>query len=1048
MAVSSIGWVIWRTRDGRVIREDARKPSGNVTNNNDGTYTRTIVHNDTFSWWEIPKFTHSGKKAFTKAPSSRSWSQSGFAFFNDFAKQGIAQSAVSSINNSSSSRSTNSFTNPSYNSTIDRSSSQSWSNVSSIWEDYSDITWDLDDDLIRKTFIHDDTFNIDPQTGQIDWGIPKFTEIVDWKEVTKEFNTQRRSDRQDSPEIGSEEYIQQKRREEAQKAQQEELAQIQRAGQLNNRQQENLDIQKQRDEETLRIQNDRTKEDNAYNLERYKERINQQIADTTRQKEAELQRMRKIGWVMGLNVVSTFSESYNDTVNRFNEVINRLSEDRANTEERQWVFDDRIQQDFDRNVDQLLESYEINSKRLQEDFNYQMRDYRENALIEANQLVEELWLSSDKLWERLRDVSLNAFNLVNQAYGSYLDNTRKETDLLYDQANNAVEFRNTLRDQEKQQIDDFLLGSGNKTIVELNEMVARGMISEDQASNAMSQIVQNSIDTIDSYFMDGLGVSFQDQIIEWLNAGKTPNQVLQEIIQSPEFGDTIQQLSETDPFFASKMEQQRLANERSQQVLDQGVIDYEQSQLDLEQSRRENTDWPIPSDNILLHNGTGRYLNEVAIQDFDNAYQELQDAWYGDMVFAQGHRDQTETIKSMAQRHGIPFNASNPNETAEALRQAGHQVANVGNSKHENGMAIDIYANANFDAPTAEQVDILNKNGFYQTAGAWDMGHFDYLGSDNDINTNIFNDSGEVMWDLGVPISYEMSIKNMVPTQLRNWEEERKELNSKIVNFWKAWLSQEDASLAFMWFSVSDSLDKDFALSLVDAVRSLPQPDIEWIMPIIASAVNIWNDTQAIMKAENAVNSYIKNQRWNDYIDESNVSANVRLVNDIKTLISQLDDSPIWSVEWSFEKFLGRFKDVNASKIETLVSELSVDKIANIAWTNITEWEERFFEPLIPSISDRPDVFMSKLDRLVELPIIKLNSQRENYGLPSLTVDMIYDNWNKAMRRSSYSRSNTIARAWWNNKNQSTTTVDWYTADDIRDISNASFTKDEIDALF
>ncbi|MDR0651204.1 MAG: hypothetical protein LBG59_07605 [Candidatus Peribacteria bacterium] len=48
-------------------------------------------------------------------------------------------------------------------------------------------------------------------------------------------------------------------------------------------------------------------------------------------------------------------------------------------------------------------------------------------------------------------------------------------------------------------------------------------------------------------------------------------------------------------------------------------------------------------------------------------------------------------------------------------------------------MAIDLYSkkdrNGRLLAPTDEQVAILNKYGFYQTAGSGDMGHFDYVGT-------------------------------------------------------------------------------------------------------------------------------------------------------------------------------------------------------------------------------------------------------------------------------------------------------------------------------
>lgn len=67
----------------------------------------------------------------------------------------------------------------------------------------------------------------------------------------------------------------------------------------------------------------------------------------------------------------------------------------------------------------------------------------------------------------------------------------------------------------------------------------------------------------------------------------------------------------------------------------------------------------------------------------------------------------------MADRYGIQFNASNPAETAQKLRSAGHQVADPGKSNHESGMAIDVYGDSSMKAVTPEQEKILNSNGWY-----------------------------------------------------------------------------------------------------------------------------------------------------------------------------------------------------------------------------------------------------------------------------------------------------------------------------------------------
>jgi hypothetical protein len=52
-------------------------------------------------------------------------------------------------------------------------------------------------------------------------------------------------------------------------------------------------------------------------------------------------------------------------------------------------------------------------------------------------------------------------------------------------------------------------------------------------------------------------------------------------------------------------------------------------------------------------------------------------------------------------------------------------------SKHETWLAIDVYSwvdeNWKLQALTADQVKIMNKNGWEQTAWAWDMGHFEFV---------------------------------------------------------------------------------------------------------------------------------------------------------------------------------------------------------------------------------------------------------------------------------------------------------------------------------
>lgn len=88
-------------------------------------------------------------------------------------------------------------------------------------------------------------------------------------------------------------------------------------------------------------------------------------------------------------------------------------------------------------------------------------------------------------------------------------------------------------------------------------------------------------------------------------------------------------------------------------------------------------------------------LRPEVMQAFDKANADFKAAYGVDIKIgaeaSSTFRNQAKTIESMAKRVGVPYSANNPNETAENLRKLGHQIANVGFSKHERGEAIDLY---------------------------------------------------------------------------------------------------------------------------------------------------------------------------------------------------------------------------------------------------------------------------------------------------------------------------------------------------------------------
>lgn len=128
-------------------------------------------------------------------------------------------------------------------------------------------------------------------------------------------------------------------------------------------------------------------------------------------------------------------------------------------------------------------------------------------------------------------------------------------------------------------------------------------------------------------------------------------------------------------------------------------------------------------------NGKNVTLDSSALSAFAQVNAELVKAGMGEInigsVADSSTRKQADTISRMAERFGIGFNAENPNETAGILRGMGHAVANVGNSMHEKGLAVDLFPD---HAYIAKVKPFMEANGWKQTIPNGDAGHFEFQG--------------------------------------------------------------------------------------------------------------------------------------------------------------------------------------------------------------------------------------------------------------------------------------------------------------------------------
>ncbi|RLI47034.1 hypothetical protein DRO61_08475, partial [Candidatus Bathyarchaeota archaeon] len=103
-------------------------------------------------------------------------------------------------------------------------------------------------------------------------------------------------------------------------------------------------------------------------------------------------------------------------------------------------------------------------------------------------------------------------------------------------------------------------------------------------------------------------------------------------------------------------------------------------------------------------------------------------------------RDQSATIAGMVSEWNgknpqdlIEFDQAFPNNSAAALRQRNIAVANVGASKHENGLALDIFPDKEY---IKKVKPFLEKNGWKQVLPVQDSGHFEFIGLDKIVQVN------------------------------------------------------------------------------------------------------------------------------------------------------------------------------------------------------------------------------------------------------------------------------------------------------------------------
>ena len=317
-------------------------------------------------------------------------------------------------------------------------------------------------------------------------------------------------------------------------------------------------------------------------------------------------------------------------------------------------------------------------------------------------------------------------------------------------------------------------------------------------------------------------------------------------------------------------------------------------------------------------------------------------------------------------------------------------------SLHETGMAIDVYRDQDLNPLTQEQVEIMNRNGWYQpefTLAQWDTGHFVYKWTTPEVDTtdwfrqatlqDVINQWwGWVAWQqLATTMLGRMAFWEW--RALSDWDVA---IASQIVksnpNLWL-----ETAARQLSWYILVWEANEELWEGLLATAKW-----IQWEktppLSSIALSLNNWNESEAIRALERyAINQVPANER----VNEDKVRAVTERVNELKSLIEQAEkNEKIWPMEWTFENWLGRFKDPDVQQIKNRIQRLVAKWRNEIAWVAMTDVEMELLRPLFPDIDQSVESIKDAYNQFWVESLRELNTFRNNLWLPSLMQTQVW----------------------------------------------------------
>lgn len=231
----------------------------------------------------------------------------------------------------------------------------------------------------------------------------------------------------------------------------------------------------------------------------------------------------------------------------------------------------------------------------------------------------------------------------------------------------------------------------------------------------------------------------------------------------------------------------------------------------------------------------------------------------------------------------------------------------------------------------------------------------------------------QVIWWLWIPIEFERAIKNTVPTQLLNSDEELKQLNANIKLLHAAWLTPNEALLKYQWFNLKDPKDYKTAFNLISKARkTINMAELD--LPGLSDQINTWDLWWAVLKIETAVNDKLKEQLWDAYIHESDVRDAMKKASELQQMFNPNSESAkkywvpsIWWFTWVATYF--------SDEMEHL--DKNLNSLATLYWKVFNISKDDALDQLPWKFSQNSLFFQDSIVQVKNDILEKLNNQRK-----------------------------------------------------------------------